>query len=190
MKSNEDNLIDWSAFDEGEQKPLNLDGSRQLRIVSIVVLLIAIAGIVLGGTDLNSALTRLNRATSGDVLLASDPGMLGMPLFVIFYGMLTIVPAAFGLQAAKSPVTFVAPTVLGVAGIVGSALCAIVVLVMDAVSGSFEPVLPSYFVVCALAAVAYLFFVVRVHKAANAAGGVVRKRPTKDELWDEKNIWG
>lgn len=186
----DDNLIDWSAFDENEQTLGELEGSRQLRIVSLVVLLIAIAGIVVGGMDFNTALNRVALSSNSESAFFSNFDSFAKPCFLIFFGLLTIIPASFGFQTAKSPVVFVAPTVLGLAGIAFSVLCAIGTLVMDALSGSFEPLMPTYFLVCAVAAVGYLFFVVRVHKAANAAGGTpVRKRPTKEELWDEKNIW-
>ena len=177
----DDNLIDWSAFDENVQPATEYDGSKQLRIVSIVLLFVAVAGIVIGAMDLSSAMAA---AASAGI------GSFAKPILLMFFGMLTFIPAAFGFQTAKSPVVFVMPTVLGLAGIVVSALGAIGSLVTSAFSGSFDPVLPTYMLICTLVAVVYLVFVVRVHKAVNAAGGVPqRKRPTKEELWDEDKIW-
>ena len=196
MRDTDDNLIDWSAFDEAEETAVELDGSRQLRIVSGILLLIAAVGIVMGGLGFGEALNTINSLDPTEGVMDSGVsragvgiGTLAQPCFLIFFGFLTIIPAAFGLQTAKSPVVFVAPTVLGLLGIVVSVICAVALLVIQALAGEFDPVIPSYFIVCALVAVAYLFFVVRVHKAANAKGDI-KRRPTKDELWDDKNVWG
>lgn len=188
MSDTDDNLIDWSAFDEVEEKHGDLYGSRELRIVSAVLLLIAVVGVVMGGIGFNDALKEINNASPAVAATGAGLGALVQPSFLIFYALLTIIPAAFGFQTAKAPVVFVAPTVLGLLGIGASVVCAIVLLVGQALAASFDPVIPSYFVVCALAAAGYLFFVVRVHKAANASGEV-RRRPTKEELWDEEAIW-
>lgn len=188
MSGTNDNLIDWSAFDEEEEKHGDLYGSRELRIVSIVLLLIAAVGVIMGGINFNDALNALNTSNSVTAQTGAGLATLAGPSYLVFYALLTIIPASFGLQTAKSPVVFVAPTVLGLLGIAASLISAIVLLVLQALEGVFDPVVPSYFFVCTLAAVAYLFYVVRVHKAANASGEV-RKRPTKEELWDEEAIW-
>ena len=185
----EDNPIDWSAFDEKERAVADLEGSKQLRIVSIAMMLLAVVGIVIGITSMNDALGSLSKAADGQTELVGNFGMYARPAFLIFYAMLTLVPAAFGLQTAKSSVSFVAPTVLGVAGIVVSALCGFGFLFVDAISGVGNLTMPVYMFICAVVAVVYLMFVVRVHKSANAAGGVQRRRPTKEELWDEDKIW-
>ena len=186
MRDADDNLIDWSAFDEEDDKPRVLQGSRELRIVSIILLLIAVAGIVMGGVAFNEALDGLNGTAAQN---GTGLGSLVQPGLLVLFALLTIIPASFGLQTAKSPVVFMTPTVLGLLGIAASLVCAIALLVLQALAGEFDPVVPSYFIVCAAAACAYLFFVVRVHKAANAEGDV-KHRPTKEELWDDKNVWG
>lgn len=186
----EDNLIDWSAFDESAAPVAEPDGSRQLRIISVVLLLIAIAGVVIGAMEFNSVLGSASGSSGGDALVAANAGSFAKPALLVFFGLITFIPAAFGFQTAKSPVVFVMPTVLGLAGIVLSALCMIGALVIGALAGSFDPILPTYMLICTLLAAAYLFFVVRVHKSVNNAGGApVRKRPTKEELWDEDKIW-
>ena len=185
-----DNLIDWSAFDESAQPAIEYDGSKQLRVVSIVLLFVAVAGIALGVMEFNSVSSVASQAASGGALAAAGIASFAKPVLLMFFGLLTFIPAAFGFQTAKSPVVFVTPTVLGLAGIVVSALGAIASLVGGALSSAFDPVLTTYMLVCTIVAVMYLVFVVRVHKAANAAGGVPqRKRPTKEERWDEDKIW-
>lgn len=189
MSDTDDNLIDWSAFDEEEEKHGDLYGSRELRVVSVVLLLIAAVGVIMGGLNFSEALNALNNSSGAAAQTGAGLATLAGPSFLVFYALLTIIPASFGLQTAKSPVVFVAPTVLGLLGIAASLISAIVLLVLEALEGVFDPVVPSYFFVCTLAAAAYLFFVVRVHKAANAKGDI-KRRPTKDELWDDKNVWG
>lgn len=185
-----DNLIDWSAFEETAQSTAEYDGSRQLRIVSIILLLVAVAGVAMGAVELGSVMDAASRAGDDNTLITAGIGSFARPILLMFFGLLTFIPAAFGFQTARSPVVFVTPTVLGLAGIAVSALGVVASLVTGALSGSFDPILPTYMLLCTLVAAAYLFFVVRIHKAVNAAGGVPqRKRPTKEELWDEDKIW-
>lgn len=172
-----DDPIDWSAFDEEDSRQGPVSGSTALRIVSVLMIVAGIAGIIGGVNEFGAEIEQLG-----------NTGEMGSfaPVFVAIGGALTLIPAAFGLQIAGNPVSFVPPTVLGLAGI----LIAVVMAGMS-IAGS-SPVWP--WIAALLLALLYLYFVVRVHKAANAAqarqGAHSRgRRPTKDELWDEKNIW-
>ena len=74
---------------------------------------------------------------------------------------------------------------LGLIGIVFMVIMTGVELFMS-LMGSGGSMVP--WIVGIVLSIVYLYFVVRVHKAANDLGRA-KRRPTKEELWDEKNIW-
>lgn len=169
-----DDPIDWSAFEEEDAKRGPVSGSAALRIVCVLMIVAGVAGVIGGINSFGAEIEQLG-----------NTGQMGSisPLAVAIAGALTLIPAAFGLQIAGNPVSFVPPTVFGLVGI----LMGVVMTILAAVQE--WTVWP--WLVALVLAIGYLVFVVRVHKAASAAArpGRHSRRPTKDELWDEKNIW-
>lgn len=172
-----DDPIDWSAFEEEDAKQGPVRGSTALRIVSVLMIVAGIAAVIWGINAFGAEIEQLG-----------STGQMGSfsPIAVAIAGALTLIPAAFGLQIAGNPVSFIPPTVFGLVGI----LIGVIMAVVSVIWASS----PLPWIVAAVIALAYLYFVVRVHKAANSARSrrgahSARRRPTKDELWDEKNIW-
>ena len=181
-----DNPIDWSSFDEPSGRQGPVPGSTALRIVSAIMLVGAVVAVIFGCMGMGSALSSMDLSSPDTAFLGS--GMLRSGA-LIGVGALTLIPAAFGFQVAGTPVSFVAPTVLGIIGILLSVVLQVLSIAICLVGSSDAEVLqPAPWIVLLLPAFAYLFCVVRVHKAANRRG-VARRRPSKDELWDEDKIW-
>ena len=187
----DDNPIDWSAFSEAPGKPLHLKWCTQLRWVSFALIALAIAGIVFGANMLVSAFNALAESGDGAALFVAHFGDYWRPVFIMLIGLVTLIPATFGLQTAQAPGSFVAPTVLGLAGIAAPLVFVMVLVAFGLLNGGIDIVLLVTMLICAVAASVYLLFVVRVHKSFNAATGGVHtaKRSTKDEMWDEDKIW-
>lgn len=186
---NEDNPIDWSSFDEAPDAPVKLQGSTQLKIMSTVLLVLAVLGFLYGCMEMGAATASLDTSSVESFLMGS--GLLDACMLV-FVSLLTIIPAAFGFQLAGNPVSFVAPTVFGIVGILLGIVLQVVGVVAVAMAGSSGSTSSTFpWIVIVIPAFFYLFFVVRLHKAANRAGAKnrPRRRPTKEELWDEDQIW-
>lgn len=174
----DDNPIDWSSFDESSLQNGPVDGSIQLRIVSIILLVLGLAALIAGVNGFGAQLEQMNGAPTFSYAVID-------PLLLAGTGLLTLVPACFGLQTASTAVSFVAPTVLGLIGIVFMVIMTGVELFMS-LMGSEGSMIP--WIVGIVLSIVYLYFVVRVHRAANDLGRA-KRRPTKEELWDENNIW-
>ena len=174
----DDNPIDWSSFDESSLQDGPVDGSIQLRIVSIILLVLGLAALIAGVNGFGAQLEQMNGAPAFSYAVID-------PLLLAGTGLLTLVPACCGLQTASTAVSFVAPTVLGLIGIVFMVIMTGVELFMS-LMGSGGSMIP--WIVGIVLSIVYLYFVVRVHRAANDLGRA-KRRPTKEELWDENNIW-
>jgi ABC-type anion transport system duplicated permease subunit len=187
----DDNPIDWSAFGEAERKPMHLKGCKELRLVSLVLIALGIGGIIFGTNMLVGAFGELSQSGDGAMLFVTSFSDYWRPVFIMFIGLVTLIPATFGLQTASNPGSFLTPTILGIAGIVAPLLFALIIIITGALRGDMDIVLFLTMAICAIGAGIYLLFVVRVHKAFNLATGGVHstRRPAKDEIWDEESIW-
>ena len=132
----DDNPIDWSSFDESSLQDGPVDGSIQLRIVSIILLVLGLAALIAGVNGFGAQLEQMNGAPTFSYAVID-------PLLLAGTGLLTLMGSG----------------------------------------GSMIP-----WIVGIVLSIVYLYFVVRIHRAANDLGRA-KRRPTKEELWDENNIW-
>lgn len=173
-----DDPIDWSGFDQrAGADPEPVEGSAPLAILCGAMVVLGIVAVIWGLNAFGAQLEQLRDTSSlGDFNTVA----------IAIAGGLTLIPAIFGFQVASKPVGFVAPTVLGIAGVFIGIVMAGTCLVLGGAS-------PLPWAAAIVLAFLYLVLVVRVHKAANRERASRYRgrhsRPTKDELWDEKNIW-
>lgn len=167
----QDAPIDWSPFEEDAgQGPVQVQGAAALKAISTVLLLLSIVGIIVGAILLKSSLD------SG----VSGSGIFGA-LLVMGVAFLTLLPAAFGLQAAQggSPVPALAFGLIGVLLPFAGILLAVLL----------GPAALSWLIL-EVPAIAYLIITMKVRRNAErqrrARSGYASRR---EELWDEEKIW-
>lgn len=168
----QDDLIDWSSFDEVDDRDLPpVEGSKTLRIFSTLLMLAAVACIIWGAFHLKDALS----ADEGNLAIVGD-------VLIIFMSFLTLVPGAFGLQTASGGQATPALT-LGALGI----LLPLTSLLLSIWYGSVAYL----WLILEIPALVYIVLVMKVKNGIDTHYRMARGyQSRKDELWDEDKIWG
>lgn len=168
----QDDLIDWSSFDEIDDSALPpVEGSKALKAFSTLFMLAAVVGIIWGAFHLKDALA------AGDGNLAIAGAVL-----IILVSFLTLIPGAFGLQTASGGQATPA-LVLGALGI----LLPLTSLVLSIWYGAAAYL----WLILEIPALIYIVLVMKVKHGIDTHYRMARGyQSRKDELWDEDKIWG
>lgn len=168
----QDDLIDWSSFDEIDDSALPpVEGSKTLKVFSTLLMLAAVVGIIWGALHLKDALA----AGSGNLAIIGA-------VLIIFVSFLTLIPGAFGLQTANGGQATPA-LVLGALGI----LLPLTSLILTIWYGSAAYL----WLILEIPALVYIALVLKVKSGIDTHYRMARGyQSRKDELWDEDKIWG
>lgn len=215
MSRNKDNPIDWSAFDDVRVPVRTLKRNRLLGVLAVLMFVAAAAGCVLGFADLFAALTGMNLDDSTETLELMRTKVLSAGITLAF-SIVTFIPASFALQFSARPDRVFVPVVLALVGMVATLGAFVVGSTVGAFADWRWLILFALALVYLLANL-YVRNKARqdgtrvvtpsgAHSRGDQAGVPVsshvdndaqpaderagkRSRPTKEELWDEKEIW-